>query len=125
MYPVVAKVNRVQGRFKESLPEGEPWLPRAEYSHRSHRSILCESCHTTAVASTKTSDVLIPKMKECLPCHTNVQAGLDRCSECHLYHNKGLENERRRSVDEFLSIRSTIPRSSRDAVTQISRNQNQ
>ena len=94
-FPIIAKVNRcIQGRFQTDKPEGEPWFIRGEYSHREHRSIQCESCHTEARTSTKTSDVLIPVMKACLPCHADGRgAGLDRCSECHLYHNKSQEKE--------------------------------
>jgi hypothetical protein len=75
------------GRF----PDGRPWLERGEFSHRSHNAVQCESCHTTARSSTRTEDVLIPGMKSCLPCHDGSRAGLDRCSECHLYHNPSLQ----------------------------------
>jgi hypothetical protein len=103
-FPVVAKVNRIQGRFVTDQPEGEPWLIRGEFWHRTHRSLQCESCHTEARASTKTSDVLIPVMKACLPCHDGARAaGLARCSECHLYHNKGREKEERRPTAQVLS----------------------
>jgi hypothetical protein len=92
----VQKVNRIQGRYMAGQPEGEPWLPRGEFSHRMHRAVDCESCHASARASTRTSDVLIPHMQSCLPCHQQSAAGLDRCSTCHLYHNRSLEKENRR-----------------------------
>jgi hypothetical protein len=79
------QVGTLHGRF----PTGEPWLARGEFNHRRHRAVACESCHTTARASTKTGDVLIPRIDTCLPCHTDTRAGLDRCSLCHLYHNPG------------------------------------
>jgi predicted CXXCH cytochrome family protein len=82
-YGEVRKVSPIAGR----------WLPRGEFSHRAHRAVECESCHTAARASAKTEDVLIPSMRTCLPCHGQSRAGLDRCSECHLYHNKSLEQE--------------------------------
>jgi hypothetical protein len=102
-FPVIAKVNRIQGRFEIDQPEGEPWFVRGEYSHRTHRSIQCESCHTEARTSAKTSDVLIPVMKSCLPCHASGRTGLDGCSECHLFHNKNREKEERRPTDQVLS----------------------
>ena len=99
-FPVVKKVNRIQGRYVEAKPEGENWLQRGEFSHRAHRAVECESCHQAARASTRTADILIPAMKNCLPCHGDSKAGLDRCSECHLYHNRSLEKERRRPAGE-------------------------
>ncbi len=100
--PVIAKVNSIQGRFDKNKPEGEAWFERAEFSHRAHRAIECESCHTNARSSTKTSDVLIPVMQTCLPCHSQARTNLDRCSECHLYHDKGREREERRPTDRIL-----------------------
>ncbi|HLK64999.1 MAG TPA: hypothetical protein VKU19_16265 [Bryobacteraceae bacterium] len=89
----------ILGRY----PEGKPWVQRAEFSHRAHREVACESCHQAAAKSTQTSDVLIPVMKSCLPCHGENRAGLDRCSECHLYHNRSLEQEReRRPTDQII-----------------------
>ena len=102
--PIIAKVNRIQGRYQLNIPDGEPWLLRSEFSHRTHRSILCESCHTKAPTSTMTADVLIPVMKACLPCHGDSHARLDRCSECHQFHNKNREREERRSTNKILSL---------------------
>lgn len=101
--PVIAKVNSIQGRFEKDKPESEPWFERAEFSHRAHRAVECESCHTSARTSRKTSDVLIPAMKTCLPCHSDARAGLDHCSECHLYHNKSRERDERRPTDQIVS----------------------
>ena len=95
-YAVVKKVDPTSGRY----PEGKPWLERSEFSHRSHREVECDSCHVKARTSTKTEDVLIPEMKSCLPCHGDSRAGLDRCSECHLYHNRSLEKEHERRPTE-------------------------
>ena len=97
-YAVVKKVDPIAGPY----PAGGPWFERGEFAHRSHRAVECESCHTAARASTKTEDVLIPAMKTCLPCHGESRAGLDRCSECHLYHNRSLEKERERRPTEKL-----------------------
>ena len=97
-YAVVKKVTPILGRF----PDARPWFQRAEFSHRAHRPVACDSCHNAARASSKTEDVLIPTMKTCLPCHGESRAGLDRCSECHQYHNRSLEKERERRPTEQL-----------------------
>lgn len=81
--PEVRKVGTIQGE----------WLQRAEFSHRSHRAVACESCQAAARASTRTADVLVPKMESCLPCHGDGQSGLDRCGLCHQYHNRSLEKD--------------------------------
>jgi len=99
-YAVVKPVNQIAGRYVETKPEGDPWFARAEFAHRPHRAVECESCHTAARTSTRTADVLIPSLKTCLPCHARSGAALDRCPECHLYHNRSLEKDRdRRPVD--------------------------
>jgi hypothetical protein len=101
-YPVVAKVNQIRGRFVAGKREGEAWLVRGEFSHRAHRAVTCESCHTAARTSTRAQDVLIPKMSACLPCHASA-APLDRCAECHLYHNTAKEGDKdRRPIDELI-----------------------
>ena len=97
-YAAVKKLDPIQGRF----PEAKPWIERGEFSHRAHRPVACDSCHSEARASTKTEDVLIPTMKTCLPCHGENRANLDRCSECHRYHNRNLEKERDRRPTEQL-----------------------
>jgi hypothetical protein len=88
---VVRNVNFVAARFSEGSPQGTPWLERGEFAHRSHRAVECEDCHTQARTSTRTSDVLVPGMKSCLPCHGESGSALDRCATCHLYHNRSLE----------------------------------
>lgn len=99
----VRKVGLLRGRYVEGKPEGEPWLTRGEFSHRAHRAVTCSSCHAAARASAKTSDVLIPGLKNCTSCHGTTGARLDRCSTCHLYHNKTQERDRdRRSVEELI-----------------------
>ena len=98
--PWVKKVNRIAGRYVEAKPDGEPWFPRGEFNHRRHRAVECESCHTRARTSSRTSDVLAPVMQACTPCHGGSDGGsgsaLDRCSECHQYHNRNLEKDRER-----------------------------
>jgi hypothetical protein len=83
------RTGAIHGRF----PTGDSWFARGEFNHRRHRAVACESCHSTARSSTLTSDVLIPRMNACQPCHGDTRAGLDRCALCHLYHNRSLEKE--------------------------------
>jgi hypothetical protein len=106
-YAVMMKIAPIAGRF----PEPTPWLQRGEFSHRAHRAVECDSCHSTARASTKTEDVLIPTMKTCLPCHGDSRASLDRCSECHRYHNRTIEREKERRPTEKLVGLLRLPNS--------------
>ncbi len=98
----VERVNRIAGRYVESKPEGEPWLERGEFSHRAHRAVECESCHTQARQSTRTGDVLIPAMKSCVQCHGESGTTLDECAMCHLYHNRNMEKERDRHLRDLV-----------------------
>jgi hypothetical protein len=98
----VQPVNRIAGRYVEAKPEGAPWLERGEFSHRAHRAVECESCHTQARTSTSTGDVLIPAMKSCSQCHGESGTTLDQCATCHLYHNRSLEKEHGRRLRELI-----------------------
>jgi len=91
---VVRPVNRVAGHYVEAKADGEPWLERGEFSHGSHRGVRCEDCHTSAKASQKTEDVLIPMMKSCTGCHGDSGTSLDDCAKCHQYHNRFKEQRR-------------------------------
>ncbi|HEV3199910.1 MAG TPA: hypothetical protein VGZ73_18530 [Bryobacteraceae bacterium] len=104
----------IKGRY----PTGDQWFERSEFSHRSHREMECESCHKAARTSEKTEDVLIPKMESCLPCHGQSRADLDRCSECHLYHNRSLEREReRRPTEKIIGQLPVLPNAARTLVS--------
>jgi hypothetical protein len=98
----VEKVNRIQGYYVESKPEGGPWLERGEFSHRAHRAVECESCHKKARTSKETADVLVPKIESCFECHGASGTTLDECSMCHLYHNRGKEQERDRRLRQII-----------------------
>jgi predicted CXXCH cytochrome family protein len=102
VYPVVAKVNPIVGRYVPGTPAaGEPWFLRGEFSHRSHRALECQSCHKQSMDSTKTSDVLIPKLASCTGCHGDSGTPIDNCSQCHLYHNKSKEKQIRRPAERL------------------------
>ena len=64
------------------------WLPHARFDHEAHTGFSCTGCHSKALKSTESSDVLIPGVAVCRTCHApgpgRVSAG---CSECHTYHD--------------------------------------
>jgi hypothetical protein len=66
------------------------WLPSSVFSHYSHISIDCKSCHSRAIASQETSDVLVPGIKTCQSCHNGkpekVGQAENGCFLCHQYH---------------------------------------
>jgi predicted CXXCH cytochrome family protein len=101
IYPVVAKINPVAGRYVAGAQTGEPWFLRAQFSHRPHRALECESCHKTSVDSTRTSDVLVPKLASCTSCHGDSGTPIDNCSQCHLYHNKSKEQQIRSPAERL------------------------
>ncbi len=66
----------------------EEWLPHATFSHDAHRGFSCASCHTKALTSTETSDILVPGIANCKTCHTpGPEHAESRCFECHTYHD--------------------------------------
>lgn len=103
--PVVDKVGRVAGRFAAGKEQGPRWLEHAEFRHHAHRMVACASCHSKAAQSQKTSDVLVPVMETCLPCHGSSGTRMDNCSQCHYYHDKTLEKERdRKTIEELIGL---------------------
>ena len=85
------------------------FLPRARFSHAKHTAASmgsykevglaagtadCLACHARAVDSTRTSDILIPSIQDCLRCHgpasgyrASARGGAAaRCTTCHTYH---------------------------------------
>jgi predicted CXXCH cytochrome family protein len=65
------------------------WMPKSEFSHASHASAKCESCHA-ADTSNKASDVLMPGIDGCRDCHAGSRPVSDKlvseCSLCHGFH---------------------------------------
>ncbi|MBT5497155.1 MAG: hypothetical protein HOK54_15540 [Alphaproteobacteria bacterium] len=68
------------------------WFPKAKFDHGSHRTVDCGECHD-AKLSTKSSDILLPKLETCLKCHGPADE-LNRvpttCVTCHDFHLEGL-----------------------------------
>jgi pSer/pThr/pTyr-binding forkhead associated (FHA) protein/ribosomal protein L40E len=65
------------------------WLNRARFTHGRHQKVDCEQCHEGARESAATSDVLMPRAKNCTNCHgvnARVAEAASTCVTCHLYH---------------------------------------
>ena len=71
------------------------WMPKAAFSHLTHRDAECGLCHR-ASASTSARDVLLPTIEDCRGCHAG-DTGLGRkgqriisgCMMCHGFHVTG------------------------------------
>ncbi len=64
------------------------WMPNAKFDHDAHRGFTCVSCHAKALASTETSEVLLPGIETCKKCHApGPEHAESRCFECHTYHD--------------------------------------
>ena len=64
------------------------WLPKAKFTHNSHTTMSCESCHN-ARQSGIADDVLIPGIENCRVCHTGADHSRliqSTCVSCHQYH---------------------------------------
>jgi hypothetical protein len=82
------------------------WLTKARFSHGAHEPFTCESCHEGTRNSTKTRDVLLPKVELCQQCHAEgkgpgyVESG---CAECHSYHDAlGFPDEKKQTIADYL-----------------------
>ncbi len=74
------------------------WLPHARFTHAAHRENLkCADCHAGAAESRKATDVLLPGIATCRPCHGGDgplprdvarRATNNGCVNCHGYHPK-------------------------------------
>jgi len=75
---VIPEVHMAQGR----------WFPKGFFSHDSHHSTDCETCHH-ALLSSRSEDVLLPGIKVCRECHGGQHAESllqSTCIECHSFH---------------------------------------
>ncbi len=64
------------------------WFEKAAFSHGSHTTMPCESCHG-ARESSASDDVLIPGIANCRACHGGETARrkvASTCITCHRYH---------------------------------------
>jgi len=67
-----------------------PEMEHAIFSHKAHFELRCESCHSSASSSGKSSDVLLPGIEICQNCHNGHPATVGKaensCFLCHQYH---------------------------------------
>jgi hypothetical protein len=64
------------------------WFTHAQFSHISHRTMACESCHVDVRSSDQTSKVNLPSIKACQGCHTAQGGSRSDCAEFHAYHDR-------------------------------------
>jgi hypothetical protein len=65
------------------------WLTHAKFTHSRHRMAECESCHEGARESVPTSDILMPRRRDCTNCHAKnakTMQAASTCLTCHEYH---------------------------------------
>ncbi len=63
-------------------------MPHARFDHGAHDGFTCVSCHAKALASTESSDLLLPGIGTCRTCHApGPDHAESRCFECHAYHD--------------------------------------
>ena len=64
------------------------WLPHSKFDHEAHTGFTCVSCHSKALTSAESSDILIPGIATCQTCHApGPNHAESRCFECHTYHD--------------------------------------
>jgi hypothetical protein len=70
------------------------WFPHANFNHERHEMLKCAECHTAALTSQETADILVPGIQTCEKCHhAGTEAAESRCFECHTYHDWAKERE--------------------------------
>jgi len=64
------------------------WMPHANFNHERHQMLKCTECHSGALTSHETADILLPGIRTCEKCHhSGADAAEARCFECHTYHD--------------------------------------
>ncbi|MDB6091849.1 MAG: hypothetical protein JWN85_4633 [Gammaproteobacteria bacterium] len=70
----------------------QDWMPLANFSHASHATSACTTCHAKAAASKTSADVLMPSIRDCRECHggsTDTGKLASDCGMCHTFHLPG------------------------------------
>ena len=74
------------------------YLQKGWFDHDAHRETECADCHTAAPASKKSTDLLVPGLRQCRDCHVGeggarvvkVETATESpCAMCHEYHSDG------------------------------------
>jgi hypothetical protein len=84
--------SRAERKSLDELPTFSPrlparWFEHSRFGHDSHRMLACTECHP-ATESSKTSDVLMPRIETCAQCHNARSRVRTDCVECHVYHHR-------------------------------------
>lgn len=91
--------------LRPNIPE--QWMPAARFSHGAHQQETCESCHHNVHTSTKTTDLNLPRLRDCTTCHEEgkpVGKVSTECTMCHSYHDSRLlVDTKKRPVRELLA----------------------
>jgi hypothetical protein len=92
------RITRVPGATGFAQWQVEPvritqdWMPLAQFSHASHTTTACTTCHTKAAASKASADVLMPVIGVCRQCHggtADTTKLASDCGMCHTFHLPG------------------------------------
>lgn len=88
------------------------WMPESIFNHGAHEAVRCDDCHEGVYQSTRTNQILLPKVKKCQECHTEeggsnasgqAQVKSD-CVMCHSFHDQLLfDFGSKRTTSEILS----------------------
>jgi predicted CXXCH cytochrome family protein len=62
------------------------WMPRARFSHATHITQPCISCHDGAPRSKRSSDILMPRIEKCRTCHGDANDSSKLSSDCVMCH---------------------------------------
>lgn len=110
-HQVSEKPEIVEGKSRFDIVKPQipaRWLDKAIFDHGAHQQVTCESCHQGMRESTLTTDLRLPKIKECRECHADV-GGAGKvgspCIQCHSYHDTvEFDDQKRRSIDAILKF---------------------
>lgn len=98
--PAVASTKKTGGELLSTVPTGIPtqprrWFVHSRFDHDAHRDLDCTQCHGEALASTLTSDVLLPRIDACVRCHhapdETGKGATVNCVSCHVFHDRTAE----------------------------------
>ena len=74
------------------------FLQKGWFDHDAHKETDCADCHTAAIGSKQSSDLLVPGLRQCRDCHVGetgarlvkVETATESpCAMCHEYHSDG------------------------------------
>lgn len=77
------------------------------FNHAKHAQVACSSCHTQALTSAKSADVLHPSMSACSGCHsdTKTKPQLNECAACHISYQVNATEATITTAEQWRAIR--------------------